>query len=63
MMDDMGTILMDDDYTPRLAISALALCQDRVGENHTRLYGTTTSPIEDSFYDESYVQGKRPRPS
>ena len=64
MMDDMGTILMDDDaYTLHPAISAVILCQDRVGENHTRLHGTTTSPIEDSFYDESYVQGKRNNPN
>jgi hypothetical protein len=55
----MGTILMDDDYTPHPAASALNLCQDQVGENHTRVNGTTTSPIEDSFYDELYVQGKR----
>jgi hypothetical protein len=62
MMDDMGTILMDDYYTPHPAISTLAPCQDRSGENHARSHGTTTSPIKDSFYDESYVQGKRNSP-
>jgi hypothetical protein len=54
MMDDMGAILMGDDYTTHLATSPPTIRQVRVE--------TTTSPIEDSFYDESYIQGKRNNP-
>ncbi len=62
MMDDMGTNLLADDYTPWPAASDLTLCQDQVDTNHTHVNGTTTSPIEDSFYGKSYAQGKRKKP-
>jgi hypothetical protein len=55
MMNDIDAILMDDDYTTHRTTSPTTMCEFRAE--------ITTSPFEDSFYDESYVQGKRSNPN
>jgi hypothetical protein len=57
MMDDMGTILLDDNDTPAQAVSDLTPCQDQVGAKPTHTHVTMTPSTDDSFYDEPYVQG------